>query len=345
MDNRTFSRQEMLALLVPELGTRTDAVQLETQPLRGGLESAGVFRVTAWSGGGATMRQKRSMVVKRLQGNARREARVYQEILGVMRADCSPALLGVCSAAAECRLCLESVRPAVRWPWAQGEASGAVLKSLARLHTLPPLDPTTRAWVEEWDYEAELRSRLQDLLQFAGQSCRRPEFMSLRRSLPVLCRMASALPKVRSQLLQFAPFGRTFIHGDVHPGNVVMRRTLTGTVPVFLDWGRSRIGSPLEDAASWLQSLGYWEPEAKRRHDTLLTGYLAARGTTCRLTRELRDAYWLAAASNLLAGAMLYHLGIASQASTLSSSKRFGALRALGDCLRVLRRADACWSE
>ena len=44
--------------------------------------------------------------------------------------------------------------------------------------------------------------------------------------------------------------------------------------PVLIDWARARAGSPFEDVSSWLQSLGFWEPAVKRKHDTLL----ASRG-------------------------------------------------------------------
>jgi hypothetical protein len=304
-----------------------------------------VFRISTWSGGGATLQWKRSMVIKRLTGSGRREARVYREILRPIRSDFSPALLGIRHAATESRLYLEAIRPATRWPWSETRASVAVLQSMARLHQVLRSDPAQWAWLTEWDYEAELQNRAQDLIEFVEESCRCEHLTPLRRSRPMLRRMASALPKLRAQLLGFAPFGPTFIHGDVHPGNVLMRKAQAGTTPLFLDWGRSRIGSALEDVASWLQTLGYWEPAAKRRHDSLLRAYLEETGVAPRLTRKLRDAYWLAAASNLLAGAILHHLGIASRPGAIASSKRFGALRAVEDCLRVVRRADACWSQ
>ena len=113
---------------------------------------------------------------------------------------------------------------------------------------------------------------------------------------------------------------------------------------MLLDWGRARLGSPLEDVSSWLQSLGYWEPAAKRRHDTLLAGYLAARGLAARADRELRDAYWLAGASNALSGALLVHLRTSRDAPP-GSRQRAAADQAAADALRVIRRAAACWRE
>ena len=101
-------------------------------------------------------------------------------------------------------------------------------------------------------------------------------------------------------------------------------------------------GSPLEDVASWLQSLGFWEPAVKRKHDTLLGAYLRARGLPARPSRAIRDVYWLASASNCLAGALGYHLHMAANHAS-TSRERVAAVHAAGDCMRVIRRADACW--
>jgi hypothetical protein len=72
---------------------------------------------------------------------------------------------------------------------------------------------------------------------------------------------------------------------------------------------------------------------------------LRARGESPDLSRELRDAYWLAAASNVLAGAILYHLLQASPNAGLPDENRARAQRAAEDGLRVIRRADECWSD
>jgi aminoglycoside phosphotransferase (APT) family kinase protein len=129
----------------------------------------------------------------------------------------------------------------------------------------------------------------------------------------------------------------------VHSGNAMVRAGQEAERVVLLDWGRARLGSPLEDVSSWLQSLGYWEPEAKRRHDTLLQRYLVARGLVPRLGRDLRDAYWLASAGNVLAGALRYYLVVADGGGGAPSRTRAEAGRAARDQLRVVRRADAIW--
>src|SRR5690606_30955587 len=127
----------------------------------------------------------------------------------------------------------------------------------------------------------------------------------------------------------FRPLGSSFIHGDVHPGNVLVRARAGGAQPVLIDWGRARLGSPLEDVSSWLCSLGYWEPEARRRHDSLFRAYLSARGLGGPLSFDLRAAYWLASASNAFAGALRYHLALATTAST--SLQRDAAIHAALD--------------
>jgi hypothetical protein len=154
-------------------------------------------------------------------------------------------------------------------------------------------------------------------------------------------------------VLAIEPLGPAVVHGDAHPGNAVLRpgRAAPGAAagvgvrPVLLDWGRARLGSPLEDVSSWLQSLRYWEAEARRRHDRLLGRYLAARGLAGPPSRDVRDAYWLAAACNVLAGALRYHLTVATGWGNPTPTRRTGALRAARDCLRIIRRADACWSS
>jgi Ser/Thr protein kinase RdoA (MazF antagonist) len=147
----------------------------------------------------------------------------------------------------------------------------------------------------------------------------------------------------REHLLGFPRLGRCLIHGDLHTGNVLFRERGRHRGPVLIDWGRSRIGSPLEDVSSWLQSLGYWEPVARRKHDTLLARYLVFRGVERGLSEELRTAYWLAGASNALAGALEHHVRRAL--GTTDTGERQRSLAAAQDWLRIVRRADARWTR
>ena len=112
---------------------------------------------------------------------------------------------------------------------------------------------------------------------------------------------------------------------------------------MLIDWARARIGSALEDVASWLHSLGCWEPQARRRHDTLMRGYLAARSVRRPFTEQVRFDYWLASASNGLSGAIRYHLATVANPAA-SDAARYDSGRALTAWQRVVRRAAALLS-
>jgi aminoglycoside phosphotransferase (APT) family kinase protein len=149
---------------------------------------------------------------------------------------------------------------------------------------------------------------------------------------------------MRSTLLTAPRFGTTLLHGDVHTGNIRVRSRQGRMEVVLLDWGRARLGSPLEDVASWLLSLGCWEPEAVRRHDTLLRRYLSACGLPPVLDGEFRKAYWLAAGSNALAGALNYQVAVAAGWTGASPRSRHIAAGIARSQTRALRRALALWS-
>lgn len=326
------------AVLVARYGGPIGDLRLGCRPLRGGLSSE-VWSVAARFDQRGKQRRA-TFIAKLLEGAAVREAAVYRRLSPTLARSFSPEILGVHRLdEGRLLLCLERIVPASRWPWRDTAWAAQVLDRLARLHTLPPQGA---APLPAWDYEVELQRAAQALLELAEEERRNASLAPLARSLPALRRMVSALPAVRRQLLSFQPLGSAVIHGDVHPGNTMIRRRTARHEPVFLDWGRARLGSPLEDVSSWLQSLGCWEPEAKRRHDTLLVGYLAARGLPPVLTRSLRDAYWLSAASNVLSGALLHELSTARRPAH-AEARRASALHAARTWLRVIRRADACW--
>lgn len=324
------------------LGIQRQTVTIRTRSLKGGLESGGVSHITAHIATAAGRPRVRTLICKRLPGGQSREARVYREILTTLCQRISPTMIGVRESPDESWLFMEAIRPSSTWPWQEPGRAGAVLSALARLHTSNGPTIATHAWLEEWAYERELTQRASALVEAVGNLPAISPLQPIRDSAPQLRRLARELPRWREWLLRLEPFGTTFIHGDVHPGNVMMRRRKRALEPVLLDWGRSRMGSPLEDVGSWLQSLGYWEPRARQKHDSLLMEYLRARGLAPRLSRELRDGYWLAAASNLLAGAILHHLSIATGAKQ-TVREREAAIAAARDGLRVIRRADACW--
>ena len=150
-------------------------------------------------------------------------------------------------------------------------------------------------------------------------------------------RLLSSLPRLRREL--FTAAGTAVLHGDAHPGNVIVK----GIRIILLDWGRTRIGSPLEDVSSWVHSLGLWEPAARVKHDALLKRYLSARGhSSSGLSQSFRDACILAGACNALAGALRYHLAVIGDRES-SDRQKWDSHRAAADWLRILRRADMCF--
>ncbi|WP_437594824.1 phosphotransferase family protein [Sorangium sp. So ce1000] len=337
MTRDAFDRAAVTAFLVARHGPVFSDSDVEIRPLEGGL-CAAVALVTARLRGGRGPRSV-TFVAKLVHGVTAREAVVCRRLSRSVARRFSPELLGAQRLGRQrWLLYFERILPVCHWPWNNSAHTARVLEQLAQFHE----ETTSADSLPAWDYEAENLAAARATLVLA-ERLPRVEVPSLTRTLPALRRIVAALPAMRHQLLAFQPLRGTRIHGDVHPGNVMVRRRAGAAEPVLLDWARARFGSPLEDVSSWLQVLGYWEPEAKRRHDTLLAGYLSARGFAAALTRPLRDAYWLAAASNALAGALGHHLWVTSLA-TATPKARIAAARSAADWLRVLRRADACWS-
>lgn len=342
MQNESLERtRQLLAHAHREIAD----LEVARSPLRGGLEAMQVALVVARFVDERGRTHVFRYVEKELRGRAAREALVYEHLLASRAQGLAPRLLGVFRHAPSVPgdtestlLCVEPVRRIRRWPWSDPEMSSRLLVDIAQFHA---------AWantgaVPEWDYELELANSAHETLALLDACRRHAELTGLARSTPALRRLVGSLPRLRRELAGGA-LGTTLLHGDLHSGNVIMRPTARGPEPVLLDWGRARIGSPLEDVSSWLQSLGYWDDETRRRHDTLLGRYLAMTGTTkATLNGEMREAYWLAAASNVLAGALAYHLWRLEHEPSVRV--RSAALRAACDCLRIVRRADAVWS-
>jgi hypothetical protein len=331
------------ALLSRAHGKPLRELQLERRPLRGGLEASSITRVRARYRDALGHRRMFTLVVKRLVGTAAREAMVYERLVTPYAEGLSPRVLAsehpVQGGAV---LYLEALRPVSSWPWQEVAAAQVVLERVAAIHSASVSRDTVIA-LAGWDYEAELNKSAELTLEHLERAHRHPDLSQLRRGLSYVRRVVGALEAMRHQLLAFDPLGKRVIHGDLHSGNVVLRRRKGRDEPVFLDWGRARIGSPLEDVSCWLQSLRGWEPEARRRHDTLLASYMSARGMDRRLGTDLRAAYWLAGASNALSGALLYQLtvGLDERQTRARRARGFYAAR---QWLRVLRQADACWS-
>ena len=325
------------------LNTGPRDLELQHQVLRGGLEATSVSRVVARYRDRTRRRRVFRCVIKQVTGAAAREARVYRHLIAAHLAGMAPRLLASLEPATDhAVLYLELLRPTRAWPWGALGTAGAVLEHAARLHALEP-DVGTLEVLSDWDYESELRRNAALTLDRLEQAVRRPEFRDLMASVPPARRLLRALPAIRRDLLAFSPLPPGPIHGDLHSGNAVVRRRNCRDEPVLIDWARARIGSPLEDISCWLHSVAAWEPEVRRRHDTLFVSYLAARGMEGRLRSDLRAAYWLAGASNAFSGGLLHHLTqLLDQGAT--SRRRLRAAYSAREWIRVLRRADAVWS-
>ncbi len=271
----------------------------------------------------------RQLVVKHVACGFEREGDVYELLWRYLEHPPAVRLLGREIAAGATYLYLEDAEPSASWPWSDTQRTGAVCRALARLHD----DRTLPHETFSWDYETELACSAQSTLALATNA-RDASGQRLWRRVGDLRRVVTALPLIRRRLVAGTT---TVIHGDVHPGNVIVRVGADSEV-VLIDWARARIGSPLEDVASWLHSLGCWEPEARRRHDTLMRIYLDARRNRRPFAPDVRVDYWLASASNGLSGAIRYHLSVLSARGS-TEAERYDSGRALNAWQRVVRRA------
>ncbi len=308
--------------------------ELLAQPLTGGTEAneTVLYTVRYREPAQRTLR----VVVKSLSGRPAREAQVYANLVQPYASALAPRLLAVKRDREHLFLVIEAVRPNRAWPWRDNAATVRLLHELGRFHARVEGRPVS---MPGWDYDGELAESGQIAVDLLDQCRVAEEFRPLVRHLTVLRRFAENAGRLRRQLLVEAPFHGRPIHGDVHSGNALFRGSLPGR-PVLFDWGRARHGSPLEDVSSVLQSLRQWEPEAMTAHDTLLRRYLSALGMDGRLTGGVRSAYWVAAACNILSGALTLHLGQALEHGR-DERQKAEAVAMAQNCLRVVRRAHA----
>jgi aminoglycoside phosphotransferase (APT) family kinase protein len=306
----------------------TELLRVEVQPLLGGLESSVArARISLPLGHDRIPSQ---IVIKQLPPGFEREADVYDLLWRHSARPPAVRLLGREIAAGGMYLYLEDAQSSAAWPWADTRRAGAVCRALATLHD----DEALPHEAFSWDYETDLARSAESTLALASDA-RDASGERLWRRVGDLRRVVAALPSIRQLLSR----ERTVIHGDMHPGNVILP---VGGDPdvVLIDWARARIGSPLEDVASWLHSLGCWEPEARRRHDTLMRIYLDARRNRRPFASGVRADYWLASASNGLSGAIRYHLAVLSDTARTAAAHR-DSERALMAWQRVVTRAAA----
>jgi Ser/Thr protein kinase RdoA (MazF antagonist) len=265
---------------------------------------------------------------------------VYRELAAVSPA-MSPDYLGSERVGTDgALLLLDFVEPSHPWPWSNVGLAGRVLERLARLH-VDARSVRRVSCLHTWDYETQLAGEATTTLA-ALESSRELPHIAVRRALPAARRLVRHLRRLRARMLACASFGRALVHGDVHSENVIVAGPPGKERIVLVDWTRARVGSALEDVSSWTESLGCWEPEVRRRHDSLLQTYLRAHGAAATLDDNFRAAYWLAAASNVLAGALNHHLAVLRSAPPRSRPGEMSALAAAA-ALRAIRRADVYW--
>ena len=328
----------LAAFVASHHGINPDRVRLDVQPLRGGLVAAAVGLVRASWTDGSNRARATHFVCKWSAADRGRELAAYKALQPLAERGIAPRLLGHDPADdGGYYLYLEKIRPWRRWPWRDTGLAASVLEQLAWLHSNVPSSALEPA--PAWDYEAELVWSAQATLESCEAAARLRDLNHLRVFLPPVRRLVAGMLNLRQQLRAESP--PVVLHGDAHPSNAMVRLYRNSKVPILIDWGRTRVGIGLEDTASWLHSLGFWEPEARRRHDTLLCRYLAARGLATKLSSEVRGPYWIAGASNAMAGALRYHLDVA-RCEQNSVGKRATASRAALDWLRIVRRADVC---
>ena len=310
---------------VPESG-----LDVEVQPLAGGLESA-VARarvITEAHHPGIPP----ELVVKQLPDESEREANVYQALWEHLERPPAVQMFGRDVSGDGTYLYLEHATSFSPWPWSDTALAARVCRQVAQLHDCARLPREAFSW----NYEDQLIRSAEATLEFATRA-RDASGRRVWRRFGDLRRVVRALPRIRRRLLSD---GATVIHGDMHPGNVILRRTSESIDVILIDWARARVGSPLEDIASWLHSLGCWEPQARRRHDTLMRAYLESRRIPRIFDSEVRVDYWFASVSNGLSGAIRYHLAVLAD-PTVTQTARANSGLALLAWQRVVRRAAA----
>ena len=171
-------------------------LSLDVQLLRGGLEAA-VARVRAYHVGQATPAHVMTFVVKRLEGDQRREAAIYETVLPQAGTTVTPRLLEVESIGpGACYLYLEWVPPWRIWPWADTALTGLVLDQLTALHAARPT-PVAVGTLARWDYEADLLQSAQTTLDVFEQTDRQEYFTDMPWAYPALRRIVASLAVLR----------------------------------------------------------------------------------------------------------------------------------------------------
>lgn len=205
----------------------TELLRVDVQALHGGLESAVArARISKPEGHSSIPPQ---LVIKQLPAGFEREGDVYELLWRHFDRPPAVRLLGREMVAQATYLYLEDAQPSASWPWSDARRAGAVCQALARLHD----DGTLPHGAFSWDYETDLARSAQLTLELATDARDTADERWWRR-VGDLRRVVTALPRIRRRLLSGET---TVIHGDMHPGNAILR---VGADPevVLIDWAR-----------------------------------------------------------------------------------------------------------
>ena len=206
---------QLRAFLARQWCVPESSLTVEMQPLYGGLESlVARARITPAQLGS---RVPPDLVVKQLSGPLDREADVYEALWNHLERPPAVQMFGrdVCGDATY--LYLEHAPSFLAWPWSDTALAAWVCRVLAQLHDAPRLSGEAFSW----NYQDELIRAAEDTLNLAA-TVRNSLGRRVWRRLGDLRRVVRALPGIRRRLLSQ---GTTVIHGDMHPGNVILRRT------------------------------------------------------------------------------------------------------------------------
>ncbi len=330
----------ILGAIEQATGTAPKELLVSAVPIEGGLEAERVWRLDAEFRGERGRTWTLPLVAKELVGASRREAQAYTAVLANNPEHCFPKLFHVEQQANRTVLYLEFVEGKSAVPFQPIASTRAVVERLARFHAggarahSQPFNS-----VHDLDREADLQRCAQDTVHRLGPCLDQLGLGGLRPRVPAVAALVDELPAIRRELLDLSELEPAVLHGDLHLGNVLFRRS--PPEPVLVDWSFMHGGSPLEDLFRWVQSVGYVRRDTVRQRDAMLRAYLAARGLESRLSSTIYGAYWLAGACTALGGALMYDLG---RAARLHGSARSAALLAAMSEIDAITHAKAFWA-